>query len=1470
MKLYFALLTTTIVITACTSSKPITQNTKQSNTQLTEQQKIEQRDELELLKVRNPKTGFPEPYKLISAFETYKTKQRHAAQLRTDTAIQGINWTERGPWQVGGRTRSVVWDKNDPTKRKIWAGSVSGGLWYCENIFSNTPNWHKVDDLMDNLSITSIIYDPFNSNIMYFGTGERVSSFGGNLRGLGLYKSIDGGNTWAPHPALNNQQLGYVQKILIDSSGNLYAASSWNGLVMYNTSTNNWQTVLDIETNATVAYDVEIDGRGNIYTSLQRIDTIAEPKVFYKKYFNTSGQYATNWTELTNLSLPSNSTRIEIVPNAKKGEDGVYLLTANRTNGSCHSIKKVNFSNNLYFTDDLGVPTIQDGGNGGVNFARDQASYDLTGAVPLGNVEYFIVGGISHSKYTLNQGHYSWVQSSWWTGGASQTNCHADQHDIVFFPGSSDTALIANDGGVYITTNLSNHTPAYQDRNDGYRVTQFYHAANTHDNENYLLGGTQDNGTWRFTASTGQYPTSATGGDGAYCHIDHTDFNLQIGAYIYNNYRVSTDGGASFTGHNFKASNGEDRGLFINPTIFERYSRKLFGAWSVDSIMRYDDVATKGPNWTKLRVSGMDSGYCTHINNAPADNKDNLFVGTNKGRVLKLKDVGGTIQTTFEVLMQDSVPNGWVSCIAQDYSNANHLLVTFSNYGVKSIWETKNKGISWRCVEGNLPDMPVRWCLFHPDDPKRALIATEIGVWSTDNLDSDTVDWQPNNTTLANVRVDALRLGFENKYEYDNFYQSNSLNVVAATHGRGLYTTNLPKIPNIYFTSNTLQLPEKTTIDNGCEKYTDYKMYVGMSIPFSNDLRIAVDTLPGFTAKKGKDFDLFVNGNQTNEILFDAGTNYAREFTVRIYNDALINPGRKFALKLRLMTNTKAAIIRAMASTDTVDIVDNDAEPDFNETIKLVTLSPGSSEINNATPTPFSHGTKVTHVEYRWDSTFLLQAGLKPNVPISAFTLQSNHAPAYTVQPFHTARYGVYTSGFYGTDWPFILGTASQDLSNYTPGTDTSNYPISFTWRRDENLFINMYVNNNHCPDPNQGAVTLEGYSTTPGSSQNQTMYRIGNDDFNCGTPFNSSVNIATYSPLISFKQNYYIEAAKGTLDSAIEKLGPFETVYFKSSPTVLLAKVENLSSHNYGCVKVQIDRQGDTIQPFWNNNLANSLLAKTWRIIPTNNNPSGNYRITVYFSPEEARAWMTETGLPWSAIQLVKTPTAVSSINPSNVPSGIIVQNNILADSIGSGNGLTYRVTAEFSTGFSGFGAGVPGYNPLPLRWLNLKATVQDQTIDIEWQTANEINTLSFDIEKSTDGSTFKTIGTIPSKNSSINDYLFIDRNPIQGINYYRIKQKDKDGKITYSTVVKIKWQLLSNLMVYPNPAKNELNINSGNRMINFINIINASGNKVWRRTGLNQNRITIPITKLPNGTYRLQLQFHDGSQSITSFVKQ
>ena len=88
---------------------------------------------------------------------------------------------------------------------------------------------------------------------------------------------------------------------------------------------------------------------------------------------------------------------------------------------------------------------------------------------------------------------------------------------------------------------------------------------------------------------------------------------------------------------------------------------------------------------------------------------------------------------------------------------------------------SQNGGISWAQKETNLPDMPVRWGLIHPDDSNFALIATEIGVWETSNLLDDNTFWEPSSSGLANVRVDMLSIR-----ETDNM-------VIAASHGRGLF-----------------------------------------------------------------------------------------------------------------------------------------------------------------------------------------------------------------------------------------------------------------------------------------------------------------------------------------------------------------------------------------------------------------------------------------------------------------------------------------------------------------------------------------------------------------------------------------------------------------------------------------------------------------------------------------------------------
>ncbi|WP_435253962.1 thrombospondin type 3 repeat-containing protein [Tenacibaculum sp. A30] len=102
-------------------------------------------------------------------------------------------WVERGPDNVGGRTRALLFDPNDATKETVFAGGVSGGLWKNSNISNYNQKWERVG-IPENLAVSCIAVDPNDSKIFYVGTGE--SYVNGDVNGDGLWKSIDGGNTW--------------------------------------------------------------------------------------------------------------------------------------------------------------------------------------------------------------------------------------------------------------------------------------------------------------------------------------------------------------------------------------------------------------------------------------------------------------------------------------------------------------------------------------------------------------------------------------------------------------------------------------------------------------------------------------------------------------------------------------------------------------------------------------------------------------------------------------------------------------------------------------------------------------------------------------------------------------------------------------------------------------------------------------------------------------------------------------------------------------------------------------------------------------------------------------------------------------------------------------------------------------------------------------------------------------------------
>jgi hypothetical protein len=142
----------------------------------------------------NPQLGRPTPIKVAELQK--ELRQKNSYQSRTPGDANDNRWVNRGPDNVGGRTRAMMFDPNDPSDNTVFSGSVSGGLWKNSNISDENSTWERVD-IPENLAISTITFDPNDKKTFYVGTGESyVGHTDGSVNGDGVWKSTDGGSTW--------------------------------------------------------------------------------------------------------------------------------------------------------------------------------------------------------------------------------------------------------------------------------------------------------------------------------------------------------------------------------------------------------------------------------------------------------------------------------------------------------------------------------------------------------------------------------------------------------------------------------------------------------------------------------------------------------------------------------------------------------------------------------------------------------------------------------------------------------------------------------------------------------------------------------------------------------------------------------------------------------------------------------------------------------------------------------------------------------------------------------------------------------------------------------------------------------------------------------------------------------------------------------------------------------------------------
>ena len=166
-----------------------------------------------------------------------------------------------------------------------------------------------------------------------------------------------------------------------------------------------------------------------------------------------------------------------------------------------------------------------------------------------------------------------------------------------------------------------------------------------------------------------------------------------------------------------------------------------------------------------------------------------------------------------------------------------------------------------------------------------------------------------------------------------------------------------------------------------------------------------------------------------------------------------------------------------------------------------------------------------------------------------------------------------------------------------------------------------------------------------------------------------------------------------------------------------------------------------------------------------------------------------------------------------------------------------------------------------LPVGLLDFRAKAIDGKKSLlTWKTTNEQNNHYFDIERSADGATFSYIGRVAASGATTGNYTFTDIAPLDGTNYYRLRQTDNDGAYTYSTVKTLGFGPGITILVYPNPVKDKLTVFAP-VTLQQIQLNSADGAIVFLQSNVNGPQASVDMNRLAKGVYYLQVKTAGGS---------
>lgn len=675
-------------------------------------------------------------------------------------------WVSRGPNNVAGRSRSLLIDPRNP--QRLFAGSVSGGVWRSTD---GGTTWTPIDDWWRNLSVGCMAMDPSNPDVMYVGTGEGFyslahlqRSLSHFVRGAGVFKSVDGGQTWTHLAATANW--AHVTRIAVHpSSTNILLASRRQGGIARSTDGGaTWTDVMPGEQSFQVLFDPNNGNNAVAHFSG------ASPLVHAVL---TSSDAGVTWQPAASGlgSISGEGARIELA--YARSAPGVVFASVAQSGGQ------------VWRSTDGGRNwTLRSSGTTGVIYYYNGLWVDPTDANR-------VVVSALHVWRSTDAGQ-TFTQTT--NGYIMTVDPHLDVHAIVHDPGYNGTTnrrvYVMTDGGVHVADDIltASAGSGWRDLDATMRSTQFYGAAG-HGTGDVIVGGAQDNGTLRVVGSSAA-ANLAIGGDGGMVQIDPTDPRYVYGEIQYMGVHRSTNGGASssqITSGLSDATSGSSN--FISPLRLDPNNPLRLYAGGARLWRTANARGTPGWTSVKASVGSLISAVAIAHGNA-----DRILVGHNDGRVYRTAN-GTAAAPTWQAIddngASNPLPGRVVTRLVFDPADANVVYATFGGFAADNLWRSTDAGTTWQAIVGTaplrLPSAPVYGLAVHPDDSNVLYAATEVGVFASDDAGQH---WSANNDGPANVVVEEVS------------FMHGTRRLLAATLGRGLWTADVVRPRAVAFGSD--------------------------------------------------------------------------------------------------------------------------------------------------------------------------------------------------------------------------------------------------------------------------------------------------------------------------------------------------------------------------------------------------------------------------------------------------------------------------------------------------------------------------------------------------------------------------------------------------------------------------------------------------------------------------------------------